>query len=171
AETMKAALVNQVGGPEKIEYTDVPAPEPGPGEARVKVAAIGINYIDTYFRSGLYKADPPIVLGQEGAGTVDKTGPDVSDVKPGDRVAWCMVRGSYAEYAVVPAWMLVKLPNELDFNRAAACMLQGMTAHYLTHSTFELKAGNTCLIHAAAGGVGLLLVQIAKIRGARVLGT
>ncbi|HZU27072.1 MAG TPA: quinone oxidoreductase [Bryobacteraceae bacterium] len=168
---MKAALVNKPGGPENIEYADIPTPEPGRGEARVKLAAIGVNFIDTYFRTGLYKANPPVVLGQEGAGTVDKVGPEVADVKPGDRVAYCMVRGSDAEYAVVPSWQLVKLPDALDFNHAAAVLLQGMTAHYLTHSTFELKSGDTCLVHAAAGGVGLLLVQIAKMCGARVIGT
>jgi NADPH2:quinone reductase len=168
---MKAALVNKFGAPETIEYADIPAPDPGPGEARVKLAAIGVNFIDIYFRTGLYKANPPVVLGQEGAGTVDKVGPDVKDVRPGDRVAYCMVRGSDAEYAVVPAWQLVKLPDALDFRVAAAVLLQGMTAHYLTHSTFELKSGDTCLVHAAAGGVGLLLVQIAKMRGARVIGT
>ena len=130
-----------------------------------------MNFIDIYFRTGLYKADPPIVLGMEAAGTVEAVGPDVSDVKPGDRVAYAMSRGSYAEYAVVPAWQLVPVPDGLDLKTAAAVMLQGMTAHYLTHSTFPLKQGDTCLAHAAAGGVGLLLVQIAKKCGARVIGT
>ena len=168
---MKAALVNQTGGPENIEYAEVPTPEPGPGEVRVKLASIGVNFIDIYFRTGLYKATPPIILGQEGAGTVDVTGPDVAHLRHGDRVVYCMVRGAYAEYAVVPAWQLVKIPDSLDFNRAAAVILQGMTAHYLTRSTFDLKPGSTCLVHAAAGGVGLLLVQIAKMTGARVIGT
>jgi NADPH2:quinone reductase len=168
---MKAALVRRIGGPENIEYADTAIPEPGPGEARVKLAAAGVNYIDTYFRTGLYKANLPVVLGQEGAGTVDAIGADVAGVTPGERVAYCMVQGSYAEYAVVPAWKLVKLPDSLDFDRSAAVLLQGMTAHYLTHSTFELKDGDTCLIHAAAGGVGLLLVQICKMLGARVIGT
>jgi len=168
---MKAIVVRKHGGPEALEYTDVPIPEPGPGQARVKLAAIGVNFIDTYVRSGLYKADLPVVLGQEGAGTVDAVTPDVKELKVGDRVAYCMVRGSYAEYAVVPAWQLVKIPDSLGFNEAAAALLQGMTAHYLTHSTFELKPGQTCLIHAAAGGVGLLLVQMAKMLGARAIGT
>jgi len=168
---MKAILVEQPGGPEQLRLVEVPTPQPGPGEARVKIAAAGVNFIDIYHRTGLYKVDPPITLGMEGAGVVDAVGEGVSDLAPGDRVAYTMVRGSYAEYAVVPAWMLVKLPHGLDFNSAAALMLQGMTAHYLTHSTFPLKPGDACLIHAAAGGVGLLLVQMAKMRGARVFGT
>lgn len=168
---MKAILVEQPGGAEQIRLVEIPTPEPGPGEVRVKIAAAGVNFIDIYHRTGLYKVDPPIRLGMEAAGVVDAVGEGVSDVAPGDRVAYTMARGSYAEYAVVPAWMLVKLPQALDFNSAAAAMLQGMTAHYLTHSTFPLKPGDACLIHAAAGGVGLLLVQMAKMRGARVFGT
>jgi NADPH2:quinone reductase len=168
---MKAVFVEQPGGPENLKYADLPKPAPGPGQALVKIAASGVNFIDIYFRAGLYKADPPIVLGSEGAGTVESVAPDVTGVKPGDRVAYAMARGSYAEYAVVPAWQLVKLPDEVDFNTGAAALLQGMTAHYLTHSTYPLKAGETCLIHAAAGGVGLLLVQMAKMIGARVIGT
>jgi len=168
---MKAVYVDTPGGPENLIYGEVPKPEPGPGQALVKIAAAGVNFIDIYFRIGLYKADPPIVLGNEGAGTVEAVGAGVDDLKPGDRVAYAMSRGSYAEYAVVPAWQLVKIPDHVDFALAAAAMLQGMTAHYLTHSTFPLKAGHSCLIHAAAGGVGLLLVQMAKMVGARVIGT
>jgi NADPH:quinone reductase len=168
---MKAVFVEQPGGPENLKYADLPKPAPGPGQALVKIAAAGVNFIDVYFRSGLYKADPPVVLGNEGAGTVEAVGPDVTDVKPGDRVAYAMSRGSYAEYAVVPSWQLIKLPDSVDFKTAAAAMLQGMTAHYLTHSTYPLKTGETCLIHAAAGGMGLLLVQMAKMIGAYVIGT
>ena len=168
---MKAVFVEQTGGPENLKYADMPNPTAGPGQAIVKIAATGVNFIDTYFRTGLYPATPPIVLGNEGAGTVDSIGPDVTNVKPGDRVAYAMSRGSYAEYAAVPAWQLVKIPDGVDFNTAAAAMLQGMTAHYLTHSTYPLKAGDSCLVQAAAGGVGLLLVQMAKMLGARVIGT
>jgi NADPH2:quinone reductase len=168
---MKAVFVEIPGGPENLKYGDLPKPEPGPGQALVKIAAAGVNFIDIYFRTGLYKADPPVVLGNEGAGTVESVGPGVTDVQPGDRVAYAMARGSYAEYAVVPAWQLVKLPEQVDFQTAAAAMLQGMTAHYLTHSTFPLQAGQSCLIHAAAGGIGLILVQMAKMLGARVVGT
>jgi NADPH2:quinone reductase len=150
---------------------DAPTPVPGPHQALVKVAAAGVNFIDVYFRTALYKADLPITLGNEGAGTVEAVGAEVTEVAPGDRVAWAMARGSYAEYAVVPATMLVKIPSHVDFNAAAAAMLQGMTAHYLTHSTFALKSGDTCLVHAAAGGAGGLLVQMAKMLGARVFGT
>lgn len=168
---MKAVFVEQVGGPENLKYGDVPKPEPTPGHAVVKIAAAGVNFIDTYFRTGLYPAPPPVVLGSEGAGTVESVGSDVTNVKPGDRVAYCMSRGSDAEYALVPAWQLVKLPASIDFNTGAAAILQGMTAHYLTHSTYPLKPGDSCLIHAAAGGMGLLLVQMAKMLGARVVGT
>src|ERR1019366_6929036 len=131
----------------------------------------GVNFIDVYFRIGLYKAELPATLGSEGAGTVESVGPGVTEVAPGDRVAYAMARGSYAAYAVVPAAQLVKLPAASDFQTAAAAMLQGMTAHYLTHSTFALKAGDVCLVHAAAGGAGGLIVQMAKNLGARVLGT
>jgi NADPH:quinone reductase len=154
-----------------MELVDLPQPVPGAGQALVKIAASGVNFIDVYFRTGLYKADLPATLGSEGAGTVESIGPGVSDVSPGDRVAYAMARGSYAEYAVVPAAQLVKIPAGVDFQTAAAAMLQGMTAHYLTHSTFALKSGDTCLIHAAAGGAGLLLVQMARRIGARVFGT
>lgn len=168
---MKAVFVEQTGGPENLKYAELPTPKPGPGQALVKIAASGVNFIDIYFRMGLYKADPPIVMGNEGAGTVEAVGPDVTEVKAGDRVAYAMQRGSYAEYAAVPAWQLVKIPDGVDFKTAAAAMLQGMTAHYLTHSTYQLKSGDRCLVHAAAGGVGSLLVQMAKMLGAYVVGT
>ena len=168
---MKAIQVKEVGGAEKLQLVDVPAPRPGPGQALVKLAASGVNFIDVYFRIGLYKADLPLTPGSEAAGTVEAVGPDVTDVQVGDRVAYAMTRGSYAEYAVTPAWQLVKIPAHVDFGTAAAAMLQGMTAHYLTHSTFALKPGDTCLVHAAAGGAGGLIVQMAKMHGARVFGT
>jgi NADPH2:quinone reductase len=150
---------------------DAPVPQPGPKQALVRIAAAGVNFIDVYFRTGLYKADRPISLGNEGAGTVEAVGSEVTEVAPGDRVAYAMARGSYAEFAAVPAAMLVKIPDSVDFNVAAAAMLQGMTAHYLTHSTYPLKKGDTCLVHAAAGGAGGLTVQMAKMLGARVFGT
>ena len=168
---MKVVLVKQPGGPEKLEYVDVPKPAPGPKEALVKLMASGVNFIDIYFRIGLYKADLPVTLGNEGAGIVEAVGPGVTELAVGDRVAYAMHRGSYAEYDVVPAAQLVKIPEGLDFKQAAAAMLQGMTAHYLTHSTYPLKQGDTALVHAAAGGAGRLIVQMAKMRGARVLGT
>lgn len=168
---MKVIVVEQPGGPEQMRLVEWPKPAPGPGQALVKIAAAGVNFIDIYHRTGLYKVDPPITLGMEAAGVVEAVGDGVSEVAPGDRVAYAMSRGAYAEYAVVPAWMLVKLPPALDFNSAAAVMLQGMTAHYLVYSTYPLKEGESCVIHAAAGGVGLLLVQMAKMRGARVFGT
>lgn len=168
---MKVIVVEQPGGPEQMRLVEWPKPAPGPGQALVKIAAAGVNFIDIYHRTGLYKVDPPITLGMEAAGVVEAVGEGVSEVAPGDRVAYAMSRGAYAEYAVVPAWMLVKLPPALDFNSAAAVMLQGMTAHYLVYSTYPLNEGESCVIHAAAGGVGLLLVQMAKMRGARVFGT
>jgi NADPH2:quinone reductase len=168
---MKAIRVSEPGGPEKMQLVETPIPRPGPKEALVRVAASGVNFIDVYFRTGLYKAELPIALGQEGAGTVEQVGAEVTEVVPGDRVAWAMPRGSYAEYAVAPAWQLVKMPEALDFQTAAAVMLQGMTAHYLTHSTWALKPGEACLVHAAAGGAGGLIAQMARMRGARVLGT
>jgi NADPH2:quinone reductase len=137
----------------------------------VKIIATGVNFIDVYFRTGLYKAEPPIQLGMEAAGVVEAIGEGVTGLKAGDRVAYAMARGSYAEFAVVPAWQLVPIPDGVDFESAAATMLQGMTAHYLSHSTFPLQPGHTCLVHAAAGGVGLLLTQIAKMLGATVIGT
>jgi NADPH2:quinone reductase len=154
-----------------MELVEMPTPAPGPGQALVRIAASGVNFIDVYFRSGLYKVDLPITLGSEAAGTIESIGPDVADLAPGDRVAYAMVRGSYADYAVVPAAQLVKIPDQVDFNSAAAAMLQGMTAHYLTHSTYPLGQGNICLVHAAAGGAGRLIAQMAKARGARVIGT
>jgi len=168
---MKAIQVKETGGPEKLELVNLPQPVPGPQQALVKIAASGVNFIDVYFRTGLYKAELPAILGFEGAGTVESAGSSVTEVAPGDRVAYAMARGSYAEYAVVPATQLVKIPAAIDFRTAAAAMLQGMTAHYLTHSTFVLKSGDTCLVHAAAGGAGLLLVQMARRIGARVFGT
>lgn len=168
---MKAVVADPTGGPENLQYMDVPKPEPGEGEVLVKLHATGVNFIDVYFRTGLYKApERPVKLGNEGAGTVEAVGAG-SDWRRGQRVAYAMARGSYAEYAVVPQSVLVELPESVSFEDGAAIMLQGMTAHYLTHSTFALKPGNTCLVHAAAGGVGLLLVQIAKIVGATVIGT
>lgn len=168
---MKAIRVHEFGRPEVLSYEDVPRPEPGPGEARVKIEAAGVNFIDVYHRTGLYPSQLPITLGVEGAGVVDAIGPGGSEVKLGDRVAYAMQPGSYAEYAVVPAWKLVPVPDNLETRQAAALMLQGMTAHYLSHSTYPLKPGDTALVHAAAGGVGHLLVQMAKRRGARVIGT
>jgi NADPH2:quinone reductase len=168
---MKAVFVEQTGGVENLKYADLPKPSAGPGQALVKIVTSGVNYIDVYFRKGVYPAPPPIVLGSEGAGTVEAVGQDVTNVASGDRVAYAMARGSYAEYAVVPAWQLVKIPPSLDFQTAAAAMLQGMTAHYLTHSTYPLKPGDSCLIHAAAGGTGRLIVQMAKMLGARVVAT
>jgi NADPH2:quinone reductase len=164
---MKAIYIEQVGGPESLKYGDMPKPELVAGHALVRVAASGVNFIDTYQRSGLYKIPLPAVLGSEGAGTVEAG----TLFRKGDRVAWAMARGSYAEYAVVPEAFLVALPDRVDFRDGAAAMLQGMTAHYLTHSTYPLKKGDTALIHAAAGGTGLLLVQMAKLAGARVIGT
>ena len=168
---MKAIQVKQTGGPEKMELVEIPTPQPGPKQALVKIAASGVNFIDVYFRIGLYKAEMPVTLGNEASGTVEAVGSDVTEVKPGERVAYAMQRGSYAEYALVPAWQLVRIPDDLGFEQAAAAMLQGMTAHYLTQSTWPLKPGDTCLVHAAAGGAGRLIVQMAKKRGARVFGT
>jgi NADPH:quinone reductase len=168
---MKAIQVKETGGPDRMQYVDIPVPRPGPKEALVKIAASGVNFIDVYLRTGLYKADLPMTLGMEGAGVVESAGPEVTGVRPGDRVAYAMTRGSYAEYSVVPEGQLVKVPDHMDLNSAAAAMLQGMTAHYLTHSTYPLKSGDTCLVHAAAGGAGRLIVQMAKMLGARVFGT
>ncbi len=168
---MKAVRIHAPGGPEAMKYEDVPQPAPKAGEALVKVDAAGLNYIDVYFRTGQYKAELPLTLGLEAAGTVAAVGPDVTDVKVGDKVAYTGVPGAYAEYAAVPAARLFTLPAGLTTKQGAAMMLQGMTAHYLAMSTYPLKSGDTCLVHAAAGGVGLLLCQIAKMRGARVIGT
>jgi NADPH:quinone reductase len=168
---MKTILVKEAGGPEMMEVAEVPKPQPGPGQALIRLGAIGVNFVDIYFRIGRYKADLPMTLGSEGAGTVEAVGSGVSEVALGDRVAWTMQRGSYAEYSLVSGSVLVKIPDHVSFETAAAVMLQGMTAHYLTHSTYALKSGDTCLVHAAAGGTGALLVQMAKMRGARVFGT
>src|SRR5215471_16299427 len=168
---MRAIQIAQTGGPEQMQWVDIPRPQPGSKDALVKIAASGVNFIDVYFRTGLYKVDLPAILGMEAAGVVEEVGKEVTEVRPGDRVAFAMTRGSYAEYAVVPGWQLVKVPDSVGLNSAAAAMLQGMTAHYLTHSTFLLKSGDTCLVHAAAGGAGRLIVQMAKMLGARVLGT
>ncbi|MEK6664811.1 MAG: quinone oxidoreductase, partial [candidate division NC10 bacterium] len=168
---MKAIRVKTLGGPEVLTLEDIPDPKPGPGEAVVKLEAAGLNYIDVYYRTGLYKAQLPITLGVEGGGVVTEVGPNVAEVKAGDRVAYSGVLGSYAQFAAVPATRLVKLPEGLDGKAGAAAMLQGMTAHYLSHATYPLKPGDWCLVHAAAGGVGLLLCQMAKMRGARVIGT
>ena len=168
---MKAIQVQQPGGAEKLELVELPVPQPAAHQALVRIAAAGVNFIDVYFRTGLYKADFPLTVGQEAAGTVEAVGAAVTEVAPGDRVAYCTVRGAYAEYAVVPAAQLVKIPDHVDFVTAAAALLQGMTAHYLTHSTFPLERGDTCLVHAAAGGAGGLIVQMAKMLGAHVFGT
>ena len=168
---MQAIQVKRLGGPEQLEIVDVPDSKPGPKQAVVEIHSAGVNYIDVYFRTGLYKADLPFTPGNEGAGIVKELGPDVANVQVGDRVAYAMSRGSYAKLAVVPAHLLVKLPDHVSFEQGAAAMLQGMTAHYLTHSTFPLQAGQIALVHAAAGGAGALVVQMAKHRGARVIGT
>jgi len=168
---MKAVRVHAPGGPEALRYEDVAEPSPRAGQAVVKIDAAGINYIDVYYRSGLYRADLPMTLGMEAGGTVAAVGSGVTQVKVGDKVAYTGVPGSYAEYALVPADRLVVLPPGLSTKHGAAAMLQGMTAHYLACSTWPLKSGEACLVHAAAGGVGLLLCQIAKMRGARVIGT
>jgi NADPH2:quinone reductase len=169
---LKAVRVHEHGGPEVLRYEEAPLPVPGPGEARVRIGAVGINFIDIYYRTGLYKAALPVTIGSEAAGVVDAVGPDVDNPGPGDRVAYALhAPGTYAEFAIAPAWRLVPLPPSIDDTTAAAVMLQGMTVHYLTHSTYPLKRGETALIHAAAGGLGLLLVQAAKRLGARVLGT
>ncbi len=168
---MKAIRIQQFGGPEVLRYEDIAIPEPGEGAVRIKIEAIGINFADVYQRDGRYGMTLPFTLGQEAAGVVDAVGPGVSEVKTGDRVAYTLVPGSYAEYAVVPAGRLVAIPESVTTQQAAAVILQGLTAHYLTHSTYPLKSGETALIHAAAGGVGLLLVQVAKRLGARVIGT
>ena len=168
---MKAIQVKQVGGPEAMELVELPIPQPKPNEAVVKLAASGVNFIDVYFREGRYKADLPIVLGQEGAGVVTAVGAEINSVKVGDHVAWTAVHGSYAEYAAVPADRVVPVPPGVSDQQAAAAMLQGMTAHYLSHDTYPLKRGETALVHAAAGGVGLLLTQMAHNIGAKVIGT
>src|SRR5690242_18013409 len=168
---MKAIQVQKTGGPEVLTLVDLPVPKPKANEAVVQIKAIGVNFIDVYFREGRYPAPLPFVDGQEAAGVVSEIGSEVTNVQRGYRVAYTGALGSYAEYGAVPASRLVKIPDELDFEQAAAAMLQGMTAHYLLYSSYPLKRGETALIHAAAGGVGLLLVQMAKRIGARVIGT
>ena len=168
---MLAMRVRNPGGPEALIEERLPIPVPGAGEALLRVEFAGVNFIDIYKRSGQYRIALPATVGEEGAGTVESIGDDVTEVRPGDRVAWASVLGAYAEHAVVPAKRLVPVPRGVDLSLAAAVMLQGMTAHYLATSIFPLKKGDRCLVHAAAGGVGLLLVQIAKRRGAYVIGT
>lgn len=168
---MKAIRVESYGGPDQLVHTDIDKPVPLPNEALVKINAIGVNFIDVYHRMGLYPLPLPFTPGSEAAGTVESVGSEVGDIAVGDRVAYAMSVGSYAEYAAVPAARLVKMPEGVDAQTGAAAMLQGMTAHYLSTSTYPLKSGDTALVHAAAGGVGLLLIQMAKRAGARVFGT
>jgi len=168
---MKAVVVTKTGGPEVLEYKDVPKPELKPNQALVEIKAAGLNFIDVYFREGRYPTPLPFVVGQEAAGVVSEIGAEVTDVKVGDRVAYSGLQGSYAEFAAVNADRLVNIPDGVSFEQAAALMLQGMTAHYLVKSTYPLKAGETLLVHAAAGGVGQLLVQMAKMIGAEVIAT
>jgi NADPH2:quinone reductase len=168
---VKAIRVHAVGGPDVLRYEETPVPTAGPGQALIEIEAAGVNFIDVYQRAGLYKLETPFTLGQEGAGTVAAVGSGVTQVKPGDRVAYTSVLGSYAEFAAVPAERLVMLPPGVSARQGAAVMLQGLTAHYLATSTYPLKPGDVCLVHAAAGGVGLLLCQMAKLRGATVIGT
>ncbi|ETX00353.1 MAG: quinone oxidoreductase [Candidatus Entotheonella factor] len=168
---MKAVRIHEFGGPEAMQYEEVPTPTPAAGQVLVKLAAAGLNFIDVYQRTGLYPNALPYTLGLEGSGTVEAVGPEVTGFSPGDPVAYTGVPGSYADYVLVPADRLVHMPESLDIKYGAAAMLQGMTAHYLAYTTYPLQAGDTCLVHAAAGGVGLLLVQMAKQCGARVIGT
>ena len=168
---MQAVQVKQYGGPEALVAVDIAVPEPGEGEVRLKVAAAGVNFIDVYQRTGAYPGALPVVLGQEAAGTIDAVGSGVEGFAVGDRVAYAQQMGSYAEYVVVPAAKVVPVPDEVDMETAAAAMLQGMTAHYLTHSTYRIQPEDHLLVHAAAGGVGLLLCQMAKQLGAYVIGT
>ncbi len=168
---MKKIVVHAYGDLDALKLEDAPVPEPGAGEVRVKVAAAGLNMIDTYKRSGAYQAPLPFTPGEEAAGTVDAVGAGVTLFQPGERVAYAFSQGAYAEFALVQAEKLVPVPEGLDLKVAAAVMLQGLTAHYLTHDTFPLQPGHTCLIHAAAGGTGQLVAQVAKLRGARVIAT
>jgi NADPH2:quinone reductase len=168
---MKAIRVSRTGGPEVLEYVDVETPRAEAGQALVRIEAVGVNFIDVYHRTGLYKLPLPFTPGSEAAGVVEEVGPGVTEVKKGERVAYAMVPGAYAEYAAVPVAKLVPLPHGIDTHAAAAAMLQGMTAHYLAHSTYALKSGDSAVVHAAAGGVGALLVQMAKSVGVRVFGT
>lgn len=168
---MKAVRVHAPGGVDALRFEEVPRPEPGRGEALVRIEAAGVNFIDVYYRSGQYKTTFPLTLGLEGAGTVESVGAGVSEFRPGDRVASVTFSGSYAEYAIAPAERLVPLPPGFPAVQAAAAMLQGMTAHYLAVSTYPLRTGDSCVVHAGAGGVGQLLCQIAKMRGATVFAT
>ena len=168
---MKAIQIHETGGPEVLSLADLPIPQPGPGQVLIRVEAVGVNFIEVYFRNGVYKAALPLTLGSEAAGTVEELGPGVTGFAAGDAVASVAALGSYAEYALVPAAALVKVPEGLTMQQAAAALLQGMTAHYLSHSTFPLKTGDTALVHAGAGGVGLLLTQMAARLGARVIAT
>jgi len=170
---MRAIQIQKTGGPDALELRDVPEPQPGPGQALVRLEAIGVNFIDIYLREGRYPAQLPLIPGQEGAGVVEAVAPDVTAFKPGDRVAWMSMRtqGAYAEYAVVSVSELIAVPEKVTARQAAAAMLQGMTAHYLSHAGYVIHQGDTVLIHAGAGGVGLLLIQIAKRLGARVITT
>ncbi|MFL5376245.1 MAG: quinone oxidoreductase family protein [Myxococcales bacterium] len=167
----RAIRIEKTGGPEVMKFAEVDVPKPGQGQALVRVEAAGVNFIDIYQRTGVYKLDLPLTLGQEGAGVVEAVGPGVTEVRQGQRVTWTGVMGSYATHSLVPAARLVAVPEGVSSKVAAAVMLQGMTAHYLTHDTFPLRSGHDCLIHAAAGGVGLLFCQIARKLGARVIGT
>ena len=168
---MHAIQVRQYGGPEVLEYVEVPTPEPKAGEVRIAIEAAGVNFIDVYRRTGAYAGTLPLILGEEAAGHVDALGEGVTDFKVGDKVAYAQHAASYADYAVVPVGKVVPVPNEVSLDTAAAAMLQGMTAHYLTHSTYRIQPDDWVLIHAAAGGVGLLLCQMAKRLGAHVVGT
>ena len=168
---MKAIRISQYGGAEVLSFEDIDVADPGEGQVRITIEAAGVNFIDTYHRTGLYPLNLPLTLGLEGAGTVNAVGAGVSALAEGDRVAWKSVAGSYAEQVVADAAEVVKIPSDVATKTAAAVMLQGLTAHYLVNSTYPIREGDTCLIHAAAGGVGLLLVQMAKMRGARVIGT
>ncbi len=168
---MKAVRVHALGGPEVMQYEDVDVPRPGPGEVLIKISATGLNYLDVQYRIGRVKAPLPFTNGTEAAGVVSEVGSGVTDVKVGDRVAYTMILGTYAEYALAPAARLVPVPANLDLRTAAAALLQGLTAHYLTHSTYPLKAGETALVHAAAGGIGNVLTQVARIVGAQVIAT
>ena len=170
-QNMRAIQIQETGGPEVLKEVELEIPEPGPGQVLIRVEAVGVNFIEIYFRKGIYKSSLPLTLGSEAAGTIEELGPGVNGFKPGETVASVSVLGSYAEYALVPATQLVRVPEKLTPEQAAAAMLQGMTAHYLSHSTYALKKGDTALIHAGAGGTGLLLTQMAKRLGARVITT
>ena len=168
---MKAIRISQYGGAEVLSFEDIDVADPGEGQVRITIEAAGVNFIDTYHRTGLYPLNLPLTLGLEGAGIVNAVGAGISDLAEGDRVAWKSVEGSYAEQVVADVAEVVKIPSDVATKTAAAVMLQGLTSHYLVNSTYPIQEGDTCLVHAAAGGVGLLLVQMAKMRGARVIGT